>query len=226
MAIKGLIFDFDGTILDTEYPEFAVWQEIFKSYNADLHLMEWAKTLGSSNAEFDPIYHLEQRADRSFNADEIFTHRNDKVLQIILQQPLLPGVMSYLTDAKKRGLRVGIASSSNGQWVHGHLERLGLISYFDVIVTASDVQHVKPEPDLFFLVLDKMGIKSDEAIVLEDSPNGIIAARRAGLRCVAIPNEISKHLDLSQADMIINSLEEIPLDKLISKYLFETKDLD
>ncbi len=226
MAIKGLIFDFDGTILDTEYPEFMVWQEIFKSFNADLHLKEWAKTLGTTYTEFDPIQHLEQRAGRSINADEIFNHRNDKVLQIILQQPLLPGVMNYLTEAQKRGLKVGIASSSGGQWVQGHLGRLGLTAFFDAIVTANDVQRVKPEPDLFLLVLNKMGLSPDEAIVLEDSPNGIKAAHQAGLRCVAIPNEISRHLDLSQADMIINSLEEISLEQLISKFSVQAKGLN
>ncbi|NPV77138.1 MAG: HAD family hydrolase [Anaerolineae bacterium] len=226
MAIKGLIFDFDGTILDTEYPEFLVWQEIFKSYNTDLHLKEWAKTLGTTYKEFDPIHHLEQRTGRSIDAEEIFNHRNDKVLQIILQQPLLPGVMSYLTEAQNKGLSLGIASSSGRQWVQGHLERLGLTSFFDAIVTANDVRYVKPEPDLFLLVLNKMGLRPNEAIVLEDSPNGIKAAHQAGLRCVAIPNEISRHLDLSQADMIINSLEEIPLERLISKFSFQAKDLN
>lgn len=218
MAIKGLIFDFDGTILDTEYPEFSVWQDIFKSYNADLPLTEWAKALGTTYSEFDPLHYLQLRADRPVNLAEICEKRAEKVLELILQQPLLPGVVNYLESAKEFGLKVGIASSSGEEWIQSHLDRLQLTGYFGTVVTADDVNNVKPEPDLFLLALKKMGLHPDEAIVLEDSPNGITAAHRAGLRCAAIPNQISRHLDLSHADIIINSLDDISLEDLIQHF--------
>ena len=226
MAIRGIIFDFDGTILDTEYPEFVVWREFFKSYNTDLKPTEWAKTLGTTNKEFNPLQDLAQQVGLSTDLDELLDLRRDQIMQSILQQPILPGVVNYLNNAQKIGLKIGVASSSGRKWVQGHLERLGLLSFFDTIVTSNDVQRVKPDPDLFLLALDKLGLRSDEAIVLEDSLHGIEAAHQAGLQCVAIPNEISKHLDLSQADMIINSLEEISLNQLILKFPIRAKSLN
>ena len=226
MAIRGIIFDFDGTILDTEYPEFVVWREFFKSYNTDLKPTEWAKTLGTTNKEFNPLQDLAQQVGLSTDLDELLDLRRDQIMQSILQQPILPGVVNYLNNAQKIGLKIGVASSSGRKWVQGHLERLGLLSFFDTIVTSIDVQRVKPDPDLFLLTLDKLGLRSDEAIVLEDSLHGIEAAHQAGLQCVAIPNEISKHLDLSQADMIINSLEEISLNQLILKFPIRAKSLN
>lgn len=217
MAIKGLIFDFDGTILDTEYPEFTVWQEIYRSFNAELALSEWAKTLGTTSSEFDPMLHLTQRADRFVDTQEVYQFKINLVHKKVLEQPLLPGVLKSIEDAHQKGLKLAIASSSGKDWIRGHLGRFNLTSRFDVITTADDVKNVKPDPELFILTLKKMDLSPDEAIVLEDSPNGIKAAHRAGLKCVAIPNRISKQLDLSQADLLIQSLEEISLDELIGK---------
>lgn len=215
MTFRGLIFDFDGTILDTEFPEFQVWQDIFASYNASLHVLDWAKCLGTTFAAFDPLDHLRKQTDRPFDPQEIMARRQECMMQKVLQQPILPGVEDYLQEAQKIGMKLGVASSSERRWVQGHLERLHLSSFFHSIVTAEDVKEVKPEPDLFLKALEELELKPDEAIILEDSPNGIKAAHKAGIRCVAIPNQVSQHLDLSQADLIINSLEEMTLKELI-----------
>jgi len=217
MTIKGLIFDFDGTILDTEYPEFTAWQEIYRSFNAELALSEWAKTLGTTNHDFDPMFHLQQRADRHVDTQDVLRYKTNLVQVKIREQSLLPGVQKFLEEAQEKGLQLGIASSSGYGWVHGHLDRFNLVSCFDAIITADDVKNVKPEPDLFILALRELSLDPDEAIVLEDSPSGIKAAHLAGLKCVAIPNRISSQLDLSQADFVVQSLEELTLEELIDK---------
>ena len=118
-------------------------------------------------------------------------------------------------EAKKLGLKVGLASSSPCDWVTGHLSRLGLIQYFDCIYARDDVRRTKPDPELYLTVIDEFQIGSHEAVVFEDSPNGILAAKRAGLFCVAVPNPLTRQLRLDHADFRLNSLAEMPLSELL-----------
>jgi beta-phosphoglucomutase-like phosphatase (HAD superfamily) len=115
------------------------------------------------------------------------------------------------------GLKVGVASSSTRDWVRGHLARLGILESFDCLRCRDDVASAKPEPDLYISVLECLGVLASEAIAVEDSPNGVMAAKRAGLRCVAIPNSITARLDLGQADMVLGSLADLTLAELLRK---------
>ena len=136
---------------------------------------------------------------------------------MILAEPLLPGIVQHVDAARSLGLKVGVASSSTRDWVRGHLERLGILDRFDCIRCRDDVIHAKPEPDLYLAVLDCLEVSATEALAIEDSPNGVIAAKRAGLRCVAIPNPITARLDLSQADLLLQSLAEVTLPDLLER---------
>jgi len=136
---------------------------------------------------------------------------------MILANALLPGVVQHLDAARELGMRLGCASSSTQEWVRGHLARLGILERFDCIRCRDDVAHAKPEPDLYVAVLDCLRVAADEAIAIEDSPNGVAAAKRAGLRCVAIPNSITAHLDLSQADLVLNSLADLSMAELLER---------
>jgi len=125
--------------------------------------------------------------------------------------------MEYLTAAKQKNLGLAVASSSPENWVEGHLSRLELRAYFDVVVTSDDVVHTKPSPELFLLTAQKLGTYPADMIVLEDSPNGIKAAKRAQMFAVAVPNKVTEQLDLSEADLCLNSLAEMPLDDLLAR---------
>jgi beta-phosphoglucomutase-like phosphatase (HAD superfamily) len=115
------------------------------------------------------------------------------------------------------GLKLGVASSSTSDWVKGHLARLGILERFDCIRCRDDVPNAKPEPDLYLAVLECLGVRASEAIAIEDSPNGLLAAKRAGLRCVAIPNSITANLDLGEADLLLDSLADVSLAELLEK---------
>ena len=132
-------------------------------------------------------------------------------------QAILPGVREYVDEARRLGLRLGVASSSSRRWVEGHLQRLGLRDRFDVIRCADDVPRVKPDPALYRAVLDATGVRPEDAMALEDSPNGVLAAKRAGLTCVAVPNALTARLDLSHADLSLTSLADLPLAELLSR---------
>lgn len=129
-------------------------------------------------------------------------------------QPL-PGVLDYLEAAQAMGLGLAVASSSRRAWVEGHLERLGLLGYFQVIRTKEDVTLTKPDPALFLRAAEGLGVLPQETIVLEDSLNGVRAAKAAGAFTVAIPNTLTRHLDLSQADLVLTRLDDLALWDLL-----------
>jgi HAD superfamily hydrolase (TIGR01509 family) len=134
---------------------------------------------------------------------------------LILEQPVLPGVLDYLEGARRLGLRVGLASSSSCEWVLGHLSRLGLLNYFHEIRASEDVKRTKPDPALYLQVLHGLGVPAEQGVALEDSPNGILAAKRAGLFCVAVPNALTRRLPLDHADLRLESLADLPLESLL-----------
>lgn len=216
--MRGLIFDFDGLILETEMPDYISWQGIYQSHGVELPLESWASILGGkAESDFDPYDYLEELIGKKVDREAIWIKRRRDNIELIESQPILPGVESYLADAKRMGLKLGVASSSPENWVVGHLTRLGLLEEFDVICTADDVENTKPDPTLFTLAAEKLGVTPDEVIVFEDSPNGVLGAKRAGMFVVAVPNPLSEQLDLSRADMILGSLEEISLTELLNK---------
>jgi HAD superfamily hydrolase (TIGR01509 family) len=138
-------------------------------------------------------------------------------VELVLAKPLLPGVADLARAAQAQGMKVGVASSSSRDWVHGHLERLGILDLFDCLCSRDDVERVKPAPDLYLAVLGCLGVGAGEAVALEDSPNGIRSAKLAGLRCVAIPNPITAGLDLSEADLELSSLADVTLPELLNR---------
>jgi HAD superfamily hydrolase (TIGR01509 family) len=217
MTIKGLIFDFDGLILDTELPEFSAWKEIYTAYGAEISLEEWSACVGTTQEVFDPIEILQERAQEPILPEKVRREHHTMANVEILKQPIMPGIMQYLNEGKSKGLQLGIASSSGRSWVNEHLQRLGILDYFDKICTSEDVQKVKPDPALFLCAVRQMGILPEEAIAFEDSLNGVQSAKYAGLFCVAVPNQITNHLDFSLADMILSSLEQITLWQLIDR---------
>ncbi|HVP20944.1 MAG TPA: HAD-IA family hydrolase [Anaerolineaceae bacterium] len=217
MKIKGLVFDFDGLILDTETPEYNVLQGVFQTYGATLPLSEYSAALGSSFEAFDPFVYLEEKIKRPVDHKALYRDYKERSLDIIKQQPLLPGVTQIMERAIQLSLKLSVASSSPHAWVSSHLVRLGLLDKFDFILTAEDVAHIKPNPELYLKSVQKMGIKPEEAIAFEDSPNGIQAARSAGLFCVAVPNPITLQLGTDHADMVIDSLLSLTLDSLLQR---------
>jgi HAD superfamily hydrolase (TIGR01509 family) len=215
-VIRALVFDFDGLILDTEEPVYRSWLEVYEAHGVDLPFESWVQIVGSTTAGFNPQHHLEERLGRPL-PEQVLERRIARRTEMILANALLPGVVQQIDAARAMGIRLGVASSSTGGWVRGHLERLGILERFDCLRCRDDVAKAKPDPDLYISVLECLGVPPVEAFAIEDSPNGITAAKRAGLPCVAIPNSITASLDLSQADVILASLADVTLDELIRR---------
>jgi HAD superfamily hydrolase (TIGR01509 family) len=214
--IRAIVFDFDGLILDTEEPVYRSWQEVYAAHGEELPFERWVQIVGSTTAGFHPQHHLEERLGRPL-PQEVLDRRIGRRTEMILAEDLLPGVSDRLDEARAMGLKLGVASSSTQDWVRGHLARLGILDRFECIRCRDDVEQAKPAPDLYVAVLACLGVEAAEAVAIEDSPNGVAAAKSAGMRCVAIPNSITGQLDLSQADLVLDSLADVTLGGLLER---------
>lgn len=213
--IEAIIFDFDGVIVDTETPDYTTWQRIYESYGVELDRELWTGFIGGGSGEFDFYKHLEDLSGISVDRPELRRRVRSIFLAEIDQSPVLPGVLEYIDGAKSMGLRVGLASSSSREWVEGHLGSRGILDRFDDIRGSDDVSEVKPSPELYLMSARELGVSPGNAIAIEDSANGVMAAKRAGLYCVAVPNSITEALDFSLADVRVASLAEMPLQAII-----------
>jgi HAD superfamily hydrolase (TIGR01509 family) len=215
--IRALVFDFDGVILDTETPFFRSWQEIYREYGFDLSMQDWASMLGSFSDPEDPYEQLEDHLGTPLDREAIRARRSYREMELLAKEEVLPGVEAIMQEGRRLGLILAVASSSDRNWVTTHLTRLGLIYQFKSIMCAEDVEFTKPHPDLYEAVCNVLDLPPVEAIAFEDTLNGVLAAKRAGLYCVAIPNPITRHLPMSEADMVVTSLEDIKLEEFINK---------
>ncbi len=216
--LQAIVFDFDGTILDTETPDYQTWQEIYSSYDVALPLGLWLQCVGGGTDDFDPHDHLETQLGRTIDRQRLRTERRRQFLDRVHAQPILPGVLELIAAAERRELKLAVASSSDRKWVDSHLQRLGLRSRFDKVVTADDVERVKPDPALYRLAVKRLDVPPRRAVAIEDSYNGMLGAKGAGLRCIAVPNRITRSSDFSAADLQLDSVASIAADDLIDRF--------
>ena len=216
--IRAVIFDFDGLILDTESPDLQSWHEIYGEYGHPFPEEVWLPVVGgtSTDFDFDPYEHLESLVGHPIDREAIRTERRRRNRELVENEPILPGVETYIADAQRLGLRLGVASSSTREWVLTHLERIGLSRFFEAVKCRDDVGRSKPDPSSYLAVLDEFGVEPAEAIALEDSTNGVGAAKAAGIYCLAVPNVVTRQFDFDKADRVVESLEDLSLEELIA----------
>ena len=217
--IKALLFDFDGLILDTETPDYVVWQSIYREHGFELPQEKWGSIIGTSMSFFDAAEHLSTLLQGRLDSASLRNRHRLESHALTIAQSVMPGVVDYLQEAKRLGLKLAIASSSPHSWVDTHARRLGIFDYFDVVITSDEVgiERTKPHPDLFLLALDQLRLQKNEAIVFEDSPNGVKAARSAGIFVVAVPNSVTSQLAIENADLTLTSLADLSLKELLNK---------
>jgi HAD superfamily hydrolase (TIGR01509 family) len=212
--VKLIVFDFDGLILDTEVPVYDAWQELYGEHGHMLPFEKWAECIGTADT-FDPCVDLAERVGRALDAAALRRRHRERTDALIAAQRVRPGVVELVEEARTMGITLAVASSSDRPWVEGHLGRLGLLHRFHALRCAEDVPRVKPDPALYRAVLEATGVRAADALALEDSPNGVLAAKRAGLACVAVPNALTARLDLGAADLRLSSLADVPLSTLL-----------
>ena len=219
--LKALIFDFDGLILDTETPEVLVWQSIYREHGFELPIHEWEKTIGGYGiSSFDAAEHLALLSSGRLDSVSSKTRYRAEADAIIHASPVLPGVMEMINQARLAAVKLAIGSSSPHSWVDAHTKRLGIFDLFDHIICQDDVPpgRTKPNPDIFLKALERLGVGKGEAVVFEDSPNGVLAARRAGIFVVAVPNQLTANMKVT-GDLTVGSLSKLTLPALQQKLM-------
>jgi HAD superfamily hydrolase (TIGR01509 family) len=218
-VIQALIFDFDGLILDTETPEVQIWQELFELHGQEFPMDEWVRTVvGSAVANLNPVARLEKLTGKPLDHQTLLREAERSRLDRQALLPPMPGVVEYLDSAQRLGLLLAVASSSPHAWVDGYLRRLGLWDLFEAVICRDDAARIKPQPDLFIAAVSALHLQPGQALAFEDSPNGVIAARTAGLRVVGVPNSITARLGPLPADLNLASLTDLSLPELLSHF--------
>ena len=218
--MRALLFDFDGLILDTEYASRAGWERLYREHGHELPVDLWATVVGTTHAPFDPMSHLEELVGEPLERETLNERRYAHELALIEAEELRPGIAIYFAAARRLGLKRAIVSSSTRGWVDMHLQRLEEAVGWDAICTADrDPARAKPSPTLYLEALEALGASAGEAVAFEDSPNGVLAAKAAGVFCVAVPNEVTRDLGLEAAgaDLVLDSLANLPPETLFAR---------
>ncbi|MFI5494171.1 HAD family hydrolase [Actinoplanes sp. NPDC051859] len=218
MALRLLLFDFDGLICDTERAAHRSWDEVYQGLlGHGLPAEVWAAMAGRSDGEQVAVADLATRLGRPV-AESLRVARLRRKRELCATEPARPGVEALLAAGHAAGLQLGLVSSSRRDWVGPHLDRLGLRHWFDSVVTGDDTPRHKPAPDLYELALLRHEVAAADTVAFEDSESGVRAATTAGIYCVAVRNAVGTHADLSRADEIRASLRDFPLDARLGRF--------
>ncbi len=209
----AVIFDFDGTIFDSETPIYQAYAAALAEMGLELTIPEWATVVG--HGEDDSYRAMVAAVGVEFDRDDLESRyaRQDRSWRDTL--PALPGVEALLDELTAAGVPLGIASSSPETWVDTHLVRLGLRDHFTVIASRDQVEgRGKPDPASYRYATRELGADPARTIAIEDSNPGVTAALAAGLTVVAIPSEITRHTDLSAAHHTVATMAHLDLPSL------------
>ncbi len=216
-SLEAVLFDFDGTMVDTEWIIYEEVQRIFHSEGQELPLEQYSKCIGSSYETWSPQTYLEELTGKSYDWETLRAARNVRIRERMEAQELISGVQEALDFTQQCGLRLGVVSSSSHDWVDRWIEKLGIGHYFEHVTCRGDAPRIKPAPDLFLKGAERMEIDPSRCLVVEDSRNGMLAAHEAGMSVFAVPNRVTVVSDFSEALQKLGSMLEYPeaLEKLV-----------
>jgi HAD superfamily hydrolase (TIGR01509 family) len=203
MALKALLFDLDGTLIDSEFFHFECWNEILEEFDVELSYADWLKTYAGV-----PMPANAARLIETYNITSPLPHIIEKREQLTLERlktkdvNLMPYVADVLEYFREQNLTLALVTSSPRQDVEAIFERNGLGKYFKLIITRSEVTKSKPDPESYLVCVEKLGLLKEECLVFEDTINGIKSAKAAGLTCIAIQSNTDEHHKLTIADKL------------------------
>ena len=211
--LAAVVFDFDGLIIDTEWCEYVTAAEQFRDHGTELSLELWKTFIGSlEHPHWTDI--LEEQLGRPVDRDVIVPARRRAHAECTAELSPLPGVVPLVDAVRAEGLPIAIASSSPVDWIEGHLTDQGLLSRFPVRATGDEVHGTKPDPAVYLLACERLGVDPGATVAIEDSVNGVAAAKAAGMVAVAVPGSLTRGMDFSHADLEVASCLELTPDVL------------
>lgn len=209
--MKAVIFDMDGVIIDSEPIHFEVDIQTMKDFGCSISKEELNKYVGTTNEYMFTDIKNKYKLDKS--VEEIINYRTEIVKRKVIESDLAPieGIVDLLKDLKDKNILAAIASSSPRDFIEVVVSKFGIKDYFSCILSGEEVENGKPAPDIYLETAKKLGIAPEEGVVIEDSKNGVIAAKEAGMKCIGFKNINSGEQDLSKADCIVNSILDVKI---------------
>lgn len=204
---RAILFDFDGVILDSEWPIFQSWHRLFAREGHVLDQNEYVNCIGSDFEVWSPQLLLEELTGKHFNWDIENPARQIEIERDLATAEPMPGVRKLVESLTNKP--TAVVSSSSHRWVDGWVNKLDLAPHFNTTVCRGDAPKIKPAPDLFLEASRQLNVNPRECLVIEDSMNGLLAAHQAGMSVLAVPNRLTRALDLSAANWMVDSLEEL-----------------
>lgn len=213
---KGIIFDLDGTLFDSETAVIEGWISLYKELDVPVDMSLFVQDIGKGINTFDPAEFAFNHSDKKLSKERLRLLGRDKFLKLVEKVQLFPGVIEILNFGIENNIKLGVSSNSTYSWVEINLSRLDILKLFDGVTGIDKTGKIKmkPDPDTYLKTLEKIELSASDCVAVEDSPLGVKAAKNAGLYTIAIPN---KHIDptlFSEADMIIDSIQNFPKEIL------------
>ena len=214
--MKAIIFDMDGVIVDSEKIKFEITKEIVESFGFQWKQEDQEKGIGLNANDFwsHIIKKFNLNATRNELEEKFSNVYNKKIKE---EAKFIPSSKKFLKKINERKIKTALASSSSREKIKIVLKKLKIENCFESIVAGDELIHAKPDPEIFLIAAKRIKAKPEECIVIEDSPLGIEAAKKAGMTAIAVPCKMTKNLDFSEADYKINSLKEFPMNLLEEK---------
>jgi HAD superfamily hydrolase (TIGR01509 family) len=209
MKFSAVLFDFDGVLVDTEWAIYQAWLRTFEQHGHDLPLDVYTRCIGSDFATWSPKTHLEELSGLDFDWHDLDARRQEEILRDLSDEGPMHGVLDTLDHLARNDVRRAVVSSSSHHWVDGWLEKLTFASAFETVVCRGDAPRIKPAPDLYLEAARRFSIEPAKCLVIEDSLNGVKAAKAAGMPVWVVPNRVTMGLDFSPADRVFHSLAEV-----------------
>ncbi len=215
MAIKAVIFDFDGVIADTPSAWLGSIGEFMKKRNVELTQEDYENLVGKTFSKKYEI--LKKKYGLDIDYDEFWQNTQNLARKKVSENlPLNPGVEELINSLEEKGIILAIASANSRRNIHLITDKFNLTDKFSVMVDIHDVTEHKPSPAVYLKTAEKLGIDPKECVAVEDTLLGVESAKNAGMRVIAVPGKFSKDVDFSKADLVVESLEELNAEKIIS----------
>ncbi len=203
MPIKAVIFDVDGVIFDSELLHKIAWENVFRKYRIVLDEGDYLEGIGVSDRDFLIKLKKEKKVPFAIDMEDLISRKIAELLEISRNgAKVIPG-MSEFIDALSKDYKLAVASNSHKEFIVNLLETSGLVRFFSVVLGCQDIARPKPSADIYIKCSEKLNVPPFCCCVIEDSPAGIMAAKNAGMHCVAISSTLEKKF-LSEADLIID----------------------
>ncbi|MFP3908687.1 MAG: HAD family hydrolase [Archaeoglobaceae archaeon] len=217
MTVKGIIYDMDDLLVDSHRLHVRSVEAVIEQYGRtinDIPQWLWSESMGKRLIDF--LHDLVKVLDLKESVETLNQRRSEVFLKLVEEelQPL-PGALESL-DLLNNHFKIGLASSGTRKYLEMVVDRFDIRKCFQVIVSGDEVEYGKPHPEVYLTASRKLGLNANECLVFEDATHGIRSAKEAGCKCIGVKNPNTPPQDLSEADMVLNSLEELTIDMVNS----------